>query len=59
MLVSIPVGNSTAKRLSQLLRGFKATPFEGQGTQLLPAGFNQIEPTGILGNELNLYFRPG
>lgn len=43
----------------QLRHNFKAPSFERQRLQLLPPGFNQVQPAGILGQEQDLNFRPG
>ena len=58
MFVAIPVVQGADQRGAQFGTGFKATAFESQGTQLLPPGFNQVQPAGIFRNELHLHFRP-
>jgi len=57
--MSVPVIQSLIQNQGQLIQVFKALTFEGQGTQLLPPGFNQVQPTSIFGNELQLNLRPG
>src|SRR3954447_12873625 len=43
MLMSIPVGCSLFHRLFDFFPRLEATPFEGQRTQDLPPGFNQVQ----------------
>ena len=57
--MSIPKIKSMRESINQLLRVFKSLPFQGKGAQLFPPGFNQIEPGGVLGDKLDLDFRPG
>lgn len=57
--MQIPVRQRFIQRLGQFVEGFKPAALERQGTQLLPPGFNQVQPTGVLRDELDLNFRPG
>lgn len=56
--MSIPVVQRIPKCLFQLSSCFKAPSLQGQRLQLLPPGLNQIEPAGILRDELKLYLWP-
>jgi hypothetical protein len=59
MSVCIPVIDGLAKGLCELCQVLEAPPFEDLRTQLLRPRFNQIEPTGVLGQEVDLNFGPG
>src|SRR5512139_3024338 len=59
MTMSIPVIQSLVQGQRQFIDVFETPAFERQRPQLLPPWFNQVEPAGILGNELNLDLRPG
>ncbi len=55
----VPVIQGLIESKSQLIQVLEATTFEGQGTQLLPPGFDQVEPASVLGDELQLDLWPG
>jgi len=57
--MSIPISQGLIESGCQFIQRFKASSFERQRTQLLPPRLNEIEPAGILGNELDLHFGPG
>jgi hypothetical protein len=57
--MSIPKFKGMDQNIEQLLRVLKLLAFQSKGSQLFPPGFNQIKPTGVLGNKLDLDFRPG
>jgi hypothetical protein len=59
MTMLVPVIQTTIQRLGQFVQGLKAMPFECQRTQLLLPRLDQVQPTSILGDELQLHFRPG
>ena len=56
--MTIPVRQRIIESLVQLLQGLKASSFERQRLQLLPPGFNQVQPAGVLGQELDLDLGP-
>lgn len=58
MAMSVPILKAFAKGINKLTDIFKPSPFEGQGLQLLPPRFDQIEPTRIFRDKLNSDFRP-
>ena len=58
VLVRIPIVQRAMKGINNLICRFKPTTFEGQSLELLPPGFDQIEPASILGNELKAYLGP-
>lgn len=51
--MQIPELQSFIQRQGQFVKGLKAASFESQGPKLFPPGFNQIQPTGILRDELD------
>lgn len=46
------------KGINDLICRIKATALEGQSLELFPPGFNQVQPAGVLGNELKTDLRP-
>ncbi len=56
--MGIPIIERLIQCQGQFVQVFKPATFQGQGTELLPPRFNQIEPAGILGDKLQLDFRP-
>ena len=58
MSMQIPVLQSFVQRLGQLVKRLKPASLESQRAELLPPGFDQVQPTGVLRDELNLNFRP-
>ena len=52
----IPILQSLVQRLGQFVKGFKPTSFESQRAELFPPRFDQVQPTGVLRDELNLNF---
>lgn len=55
----IPVIQGSVQRFDQFIKGLKAPALEGQGTQLFPPRLNQVQPTSIFRDELNLNLGPG
>src|ERR671919_841407 len=55
----IPVSQGLLQGGSQLVWGLKPAAPQGQGAQLLPPGLHEVQPAGILGDELDLKLRPG
>lgn len=59
MAVLVPVIEGIIQDLSQLIQGLETPSFQRQRAKLLPPRLNQVQPTGIFGDELQLHFRPG
>ena len=57
--MSIPIINTLIQSQSQFIQVLKTLTFERQRAELLPPGFNQVQPTGILGQEHDLNVGPG
>ena len=57
--MGIPIIDRCIQGQGQLVRGLKPAPFQCQGAQLLPPRLNQVQPTGVFGDELQLHFGPG
>ena len=57
--MSIPVIQRRIQGLGQFVQGLESPALESQRAQLLPPGLDQVQPAGILRDELNLNFRPG
>jgi len=55
----VPVIQTSIQRLGQFVQVLKTVSLQSQGAQLLPPRLDQVQPTSILGNELQLHFRPG
>src|SRR3990172_1952321 len=58
MAINVPVIHSFLQGLRDFFQGLKAATLEGQGLQLFPPGFDQVQPTGVLGQEQDLNFGP-
>ena len=56
--MSIPVSQGCGQSQHQFIGGLKTLALEGQGAQLLPPGFDEIEPAGVGRDEEQLNFRP-
>ena len=56
--MSIPVDKRIERRLRQLVRVFKPTPFQRQRSQWPPPRLNQVESTSVLEQEPHLYLWP-
>jgi hypothetical protein len=59
MTMLVPVIQTAIQSLGQLIEGLKVMSLQGQRTQLLPPRLDQVQPTSIFGNELQLHFWPG
>jgi hypothetical protein len=59
MPVSVPILKAVIKGIDELISVLKPTSLEGQGFELFPPRFNQVEPTSIFRDKLNSDFRPG
>ena len=59
MSMSIPILKAVAKGIDELINRLEPSSLEGQGFELFPPRFNQVEPTSIFRDKLNSDFRPG
>ncbi len=59
MTMFVPVIHTIIQGLGEFIQGFKAAPFQCQGSQLLPPRLDQVQPASIFGNKLQLHFWPG
>ena len=59
MAMLIPVIEGTIQGVGQLIQVLETPPLQRQRTKLLPPRLNQVQPTSVLGDELQLHFRPG
>ena len=56
--MSVPVVHRHIQGLGQLVQGLESAALESQRAQLLPPRLDQVQPAGVLRDELNLNFRP-
>jgi hypothetical protein len=54
MPMSIPVIQCCLQGFAQFIQRFETPALERQGAYLLPPRLNQVQPAGVLRNELNL-----
>jgi len=52
--MSIPVIQCCLQGFAQFIQRFETPALERQGAYLLPPRLNQVQPAGVLRNELNL-----
>lgn len=55
MTMLVTIFSSIVQRLGKFIQGLKASVIERQGRQLVPPGFDQVQPVSVLGNELQLH----
>ncbi len=52
--MGVPIVQYLIQRQGQLIQDLKVSTFKRQGAQLLPPGFNQVQPASVLGDERQL-----
>ncbi len=57
--MSIPESQRLGQNQHQFIGVLKTATLESQGSQLLPPGFDEIEPAGVGRDKEQLDFRPG